>query len=127
MVLQQLSRVAIRFSPWSAKDSCSAREVLQRLSGPQAKASNPDCKIEVLVRVKCEPTVAVQYKNGVIDRIPSANLSAQQILARLRERSAELEAAEFLAKSGAAGSKLESNWGSGHEGIQSGTAVNVPN
>ena len=127
MVLRQLSRVAIRFSPWSAKDSCSAREIVQRLSGPQAKASNPDCKVEVLIRVKGEPTVAVQYKNGVIDRIPSANLSAQQILARLRERSAELEAAEFLAKSGAAGNKLESSWGRGDEGAQSGTAVKIPN
>ena len=127
MVLQQLSRIAIRFSPWAAKDSCSAREIVQRLSGPQAKASNPDCKIEVLVRVKGEPMVAVQYKNGVIDRFPSAALSAQQILARLRDRSAELEAAEFLAKSGAAGNKLDSPWGRGDEAFQSGTAVKVPN
>ena len=79
------------------------------------------------MRVKGEPLVAVQYKNGVVDKIPSANLSAQQILARLRDRSAELEAAEFLQKSGAAGNQLESTWGSGSDSFQSGTAIKVPN
>ena len=79
------------------------------------------------MRVKGEPLVAVQYKNGVVDKIPSANLSAQQILARLRDRSAELEAAEFLQKSGAAGNQLESRWGSGSDSFQSGTAIKVPN
>lgn len=127
MVLRQLSRVSVRFSPWSGSDSCSAREIVQRLSGPQAKASNPDCKVDVLIRVKGEPMVAVKYKNGVVDRIPSAKLSAQQILAMLRDRSAELEAEEFLKKSGAAGQQLESDWGSGNHGIQSGIAVKIPN
>ncbi|KAK9832243.1 hypothetical protein WJX74_004005 [Apatococcus lobatus] len=80
-----------------------------------------------MVRVKGEPLVAVKYKNGVIDRIPSAKMSAQQILARLRDRSAELEAEEFLQKSGAAGQQLESGWGSGDDSVQSGIAIKIQN
>lgn len=51
MVLKQLSRVVVQFSPWS-RDGKSAREFLSRIQAVKAQASNPDCKIVPRMRVE---------------------------------------------------------------------------
>lgn len=44
MNLKQISRIMVQFSPWTQKNSSSAREFLARIICQQS--TNPDCKIE---------------------------------------------------------------------------------
>lgn len=51
MHLKQISRIVVRFSPWTG-EARSAREFLARVTSAPARASNPDCKVDT--KIRCE-------------------------------------------------------------------------
>lgn len=110
MQLKQLSRVIVRFNPWQ-QNGKSAREFLSRCQSPSAAASNPDCKIETLVRTQGDPYVIVEYTNKKQERIDTALRTVNQILDQINAVAEEMTVKEMLSKAGVLGHKLESEWG----------------
>lgn len=109
MVLKQLNKVVVRFSPW-ADHTSSAREFLARCTAPKAMASNPDLKVEVLLRIKGDPYVEVEYNNKQVERFASGHLNVEQLMFEIKARSAALTTMELLKKGGMEGQLLESPW-----------------
>lgn len=110
MQLKQLARVVVRFNPWQANGR-SAREFLSRCQSPAATASNPDCKVECLVRLQGDPYVIVEYTNQKEERIDTGSKTVVQILAQINAVAEEMTITEMLSKAGVLGKKLESDWG----------------
>lgn len=110
MQLKQLNRVFISMAPWTGT-ARSAREFLARCTAPKAVASNPDCKVETELRLKGESYVEIEYANKQIDNFKTANMTVQQIIARIRTTSETMDTREQLKAAGLADVKLESNWG----------------
>jgi 39S ribosomal protein L53/MRP-L53 len=81
-MLKHLNHIRVRLSPLLGT-SRSAREFLARVTAPKAKASNPDCIVEVRIRTQGEPYVQVTYSQGTIDRIPTSDLTCQQVVAKI--------------------------------------------
>lgn len=107
-MLEKLAKVTIKFAP-RLNISCSAREFLARVKTPRALASNPNCKIEVIIRHRAspDPYVELEYLNGKKDKIFTSELVVNQIMDRIRERSETLEARDMLTKAGLTKAKFE--------------------
>lgn len=127
MVLKQLSRVVVQFSPWS-RDGKSAREFLSRIQAVKAQASNPDCKIVSRVRVEGEPYVEVVYSNNITERIQTKGLTVQRIMDTIGSKTQEMEAHDRLQAAGLGGVQLQSAFGGmGRvEGPETGRATKIP-
>lgn len=110
MQLKQLARVVVRFSPWQ-ENGRSAREFLSRCQSPAAIASNPDCKVEVVVRVEGDPYVIVQYTNQKQERIDTGSKTVGQILEQINSVAEQMTVNDMLSKAGVLGQKMDTDWG----------------
>ncbi len=104
MSLARVTRIVVRFSPWST-ECRSARDFLARIAS--AQATNPECQITTQLRLSGRPSITVEYINKRTDTFDTSELTAPQIIDRLRSLSDEMDTSDILAKVGVANTKLE--------------------
>lgn len=98
--LAQLKSVHVQFNAAHAP-ARAVREFLSRLSAPKTVETNPKCDVSYKVRIDDQPpVVAVEFNNGFKDVINCRELSCQQIMQKVQQRSEELDTQAVLAQAG---------------------------
>jgi large subunit ribosomal protein L53 len=98
--LAQLKRVHVQFNALDAANS-SVREFLSRCTAPKTIESNPKCEITHRLRIDDQPpVVAVEFANGAKEVINCRDISCQDIIKRVQQKTEEMDTLAILKAAG---------------------------
>ncbi|KAI8111378.1 hypothetical protein M9435_003879 [Picochlorum sp. BPE23] len=98
----------VQFSPWTQKNSSSAREFLARIICQQS--TNPDCKIERKILLKGDPKVEIEYDNKEVTKLETSGMTVDDIVNIVKNRADEMEMSAQLKAAGLSGYTFTSTW-----------------
>jgi large subunit ribosomal protein L53 len=95
MKLQQITRILIQYSPYVGKTT-SIKEFLTQISCKSARLSNPDCKVDTVLRLKGDPFIELTYENSNVERIETSGMTVLEITKRIQEKMQESDMKDLL-------------------------------
>ncbi len=106
--LAQLKSVHVQFNALD-RASVAVREFLSRCNAPKTLETNPKCDISHRLRIDNQPpVVAVEFVNGAKEVINCRELSCQDIIRRVQQKTEEMDTQAVLKAAGLNNLKLSS-------------------
>jgi len=108
LLLTQIKSIHIQLNALDPASS-AVREFFSRITTRKAAASNPACEISHRVRIDNQPpVVALEYANGAKDLIVCRDMTCQDIIKRVLQRTEEMDTQAIMKSAGLEGLKIDS-------------------
>ena len=100
MLLKNLKKVHVQFNPMDAR-ATAAREFLNRIYSPKAKASNPECDVSHKIRTDdAPPVVAIEFESGRKEQFNIHRLKVEGIVKKIKYIADDIETKTLLKAAG---------------------------